>query len=89
MHRLRLARRKAKGASGAVGVLLLIVVPVRIGAIWLVAIWLALQLLGILMPQAQGEILVSYWGHLGGFVAGSLALLLLRRPDVPLFGRTS
>lgn len=92
------------GASGAIAgvfgayillrprakiVLLLAVVPVRISALWLVAIWLALQLLGILVPKAQGEVIVSYWGHLGGFLAGSLALLLLRRPDVPLLGPAS
>jgi Rhomboid family len=64
------------GASGAIAgvlgayvllrprakvVVLLAIVPVRIGAMWVIAIWLALQVLGILMPQAEGEI-VSYWG---------------------------
>ena len=66
-------------------VLLLGIVPIRLRAIWVVSIWLALQVLGILVPQMHGGI--SYWGHVAGFVAGCLVLLVLRRADVPLLGR--
>jgi membrane associated rhomboid family serine protease len=65
-------------------VLLFGIVPIRLLAIWVVSIWLALQVLPILVPQMQGGI--SYWGHIGGFVMGSLALLVLRRSNVSLLG---
>jgi membrane associated rhomboid family serine protease len=88
------------GASGAIAgvlgayillrpqakiIVLFAIVPIRMRAIWFIGIWLALQVLGLFVPQQQ--ILVSYWGHLGGFVMGILALLVLHKRDVPLFGR--
>ncbi|MBI4200576.1 MAG: rhomboid family intramembrane serine protease [Chloroflexi bacterium] len=56
------------------------IAQVRIPAVYLLGFWLLLQFwegVGSLGPSAQAGG-VAYWAHLGGFVAGVLAVLLLR-----------
>ena len=63
---------------------------VRIPAVWLLGFWLALQFfggIGSLGPSAQSGG-TAYWAHIGGFVAGLLAvaglkLILWREPLWP------
>ena len=49
-----------------------------VSAFWLLAIWFALQLLSAaLQPTAAGDI--AWWAHVGGFIAGWLIALPVRR----------
>jgi len=48
-----------------------------INALWLIAAWVALQLvIGIVLGSGGGAVTVAVWAHIGGFLAG----ILLARP---------
>ncbi|WGF90196.1 rhomboid family intramembrane serine protease [Marinivivus vitaminiproducens] len=53
-----------------------------VGAGWLLAAWLGLQLFGL----AGGSADVAFAAHLGGFVAGMVLVVPLRDPAIRLFG---
>jgi len=88
------------GASGAVAgviaaylmlhprvriwVLLLWRIPVRLTAMWVLGVWVAIQLVNALTVHGDG---VAWWAHVGGLAAGGTLILLLRRPGVALFDR--
>jgi membrane associated rhomboid family serine protease len=88
------------GASGAVAgvigaylilhprvriwVLLLWRIPVRLSAMWVIGVWIAIQLVNALTVQGDG---VAWWAHVGGLAAGAILILFLRRPGVALFDR--
>lgn len=88
------------GASGAVAgivaaylllhprvkvwVLVLMRLPLRIPAWIPIVLWIAFQ---FLMFAAGGEDEVSWAAHVGGIVAGTIMVLLLRRRGVPLLDR--
>jgi hypothetical protein len=49
----------------------------------LLGLWFAMQLFsGLATPTDEGG--VAFWAHVGGFVAGILLVLVLRRRSVPL-----
>jgi len=54
----------------------------RVSAYWVIGAWGLTQLVHIVGRASDG---VAYWGHLGGFVAGAVLFVLMRRPDVALF----
>jgi membrane associated rhomboid family serine protease len=60
--------------------------PLALGAVWVVGLWFAMQLLSawIFDPAQPG---VAWWAHVGGFVAGLLLTPLLKARDVALFGQ--
>lgn len=58
--------------------------PLRIPAWIALGSWLVVQLLMVLVPQHTET---AWWAHLGGFVAGLLLVVVLRRPGVPLLDR--
>lgn len=66
-------------------VLVLYRLPVVIPASVFVGLHVGFDLLAVLLPEEDPEILVAFWAHLGGFAAGLGLLLLLKCPDVPLF----
>lgn len=88
------------GASGAVAgvvaaylmlhphvrlwVLVLGRIPLRLAARWPLMLWVGTQFVSVLAPD-EGEI--AWWAHIGGLAAGAVLILVLRRPDVPLFDR--
>ncbi|MGQ7791688.1 rhomboid family intramembrane serine protease [Faunimonas sp. B44] len=91
------------GASGAVAgivgaylvlhprvklwVLLLGRIPLRLSAAWVLGAWAVFQVGNLFLAvPADGE-QVAWWAHIGGFVAGALLILVLRRRAVPLFDR--
>ena len=59
-------------------------IPLRISAAWVLGVWVATQLVMVLLNQADQ---VAWWAHIGGMVAGAILILFMRRPGVPLFDR--
>ncbi len=66
-------------------VLVLYRLPIVIPASVFVGLHVGFDLLEVLLPDEDPEILVAFWAHLGGFAAGIGLLLLLKCRDVPLF----
>jgi hypothetical protein len=60
------------------------VIPLRVTAVWILGLWVATQLFMVLVNWGDQ---VAWWAHIGGVVAGSLLIPLMRRPDVVLFDR--
>jgi membrane associated rhomboid family serine protease len=81
------------GASGAVSgviaaymllypkariwILLFMRLPIRIGALWVLGGWFALQVLSLLVT-GEADVQVAWWAHIGGFIAGLAITFLLR-----------
>ncbi len=56
--------------------------PLRFSAAFVIGIWIAYQIAAaIFLPGAA----TAWWAHVGGFVAGALLVILLKRPGVRLF----
>lgn len=89
------------GASGAVSgiigaylllyprvhiwVLALRIIPLKLTAAVFLGLWLASQL-GMLLFAPPSR--VAFTAHVGGFIAGALLVLIMRRPGVGLFEKT-
>ncbi|MGD9846717.1 MAG: rhomboid family intramembrane serine protease [Variibacter sp.] len=65
-------------------VLVLMRVPLKLSAMWVIGGWLAFQIVNALVNVNQET---AWWAHVGGFVTGVVLTPFLRHPDVPLFGR--
>jgi len=81
------------GASGAVSgviaaymllyprariwILLFMRLPIRIGAIWVLGGWFALQVVSLLLAGEDG-VQVAWWAHIGGFLSGLAITFVLR-----------
>lgn len=81
------------GASGAVSgvigayillyprariwILLFMRLPLRIGAVWVLGGWFALQIVSMFLAS-ESEVEVSWWSHIGGFLAGLAITFVLR-----------
>ena len=59
-------------------------IPLRISAAWVLGVWVATQLVMVLVNQSDQ---VAWWAHIGGVAAGAILVLFMRRPGVPLFDR--
>ncbi len=59
-------------------------IPLRIPAIYPLALWVATQ---FLMLARGGEEQVSWPAHVGGIIAGAVLVVILKRRSVPLFDR--
>jgi membrane associated rhomboid family serine protease len=57
-------------------------VPIRLAAEWVIGFWIVLQFINI-FAGADKE--VAWWTHIGGFIAGALLVVFMRRPGVKLF----
>jgi membrane associated rhomboid family serine protease len=57
--------------------------PVRLQAMWVIGLWVGLQLFGIVAASTDDE--VAYSAHFGGLIAGAVLFLLLRPSGVGLF----
>lgn len=60
---------------------LVIVVVVRILAVWLIVGWGAMQ---VSRALAADDAPVAWWAHVGGLVAGALLIPILKRKDIRL-----
>lgn len=60
--------------------------PVRLPAMVVLGLWIGFQFLNATTAGgAEGG--VAWWAHVGGFVAGAVLVVPMRRRAVPLFGR--
>jgi membrane associated rhomboid family serine protease len=59
-------------------------IPLRITAVWPLALWVGYQLASPLIME-DGQI--AWWAHVGGLLAGAVLVTVLRRPGVALFDR--
>ena len=69
-----------------VWVLLLLRIPVRLPAYWILAFWLGFQ---IYFMFSSSDPTTAWWAHMGGFVAGIVLVVFLKRPEIPLWGPKS
>jgi membrane associated rhomboid family serine protease len=64
-------------------VLVLMRIPLKIAAMWVVGAWVLFQFAGFLTASADDD---TAWSvHIGGMLAGAILVLFLRRPGVQLF----
>ena len=59
-------------------------IPLNITAGFAIGAWILSQLVMVILPQPEGAVMVAWWAHLGGLIAGAGLILLLRRPGVKL-----
>ncbi len=59
-------------------------IPLRISAAFALGLWVVMQIVMVLVPQAGP---VAWWAHIGGLIAGAVLVVLLRRRGVPLFDK--
>jgi membrane associated rhomboid family serine protease len=59
-------------------------VPLKLRAFWGIGFWALFQIGAALIGADDST---GWYAHAGGFVAGALLVVLLRRRDQPLFGR--
>jgi len=57
-------------------------IPVKLAAEWVIGFWIALQFFNVFVGADQE---VAWWTHIGGFIAGVLLVVYMRRPGVKLF----
>jgi membrane associated rhomboid family serine protease len=69
-------------------------IPLRIPAWLVLGAWLAIQIANAFVPADMGEDMgptneaqIAWFAHLGGFAAGAVLVLFMRRPGVRLFDR--
>lgn len=89
------------GASGAVAgvvaaylilhprqriwILVLMRIPLRLPAFWVLGFWVLFQFYSILVAQPGDQI--AWWTHVDDLVTSALLVLVMRRRGVPLFDR--
>jgi membrane associated rhomboid family serine protease len=59
-------------------------IPLRVPAYWAIGFWFALQLVAAFLG---GDEAVGWFAHLGGFVAGAVLILAMRRRYDPVLAR--
>ncbi len=57
-------------------------IPIKLRAYWVLAIYIAFNLV---MAYARAAEEVAWWAHVGGFATGLVLVALMRRPGVKLF----
>jgi membrane associated rhomboid family serine protease len=68
----------------SVWVLVLKFIPLRISAMFVLGVWIALQILMLAAADEGGE--TALLAHIGGFLAGAVLILVMRRRPVPAVG---
>lgn len=90
------------GASGAVSgvmmayvmlhphvrlwVLVLLRIPLRLKALWVIGAWVLFQILNITVADTDES--VGWYAHVGGLLAGAALIPFMKRRDVRLFDRS-
>ncbi|MBS4082625.1 MAG: rhomboid family intramembrane serine protease, partial [Rhizobiales bacterium] len=57
-------------------------IPIKLRAYWVLAIYIAFNLI---MAYARSVEDVAWWAHVGGFASGLVLVALMKRPGVKLF----
>ncbi|MBT8435423.1 MAG: rhomboid family intramembrane serine protease, partial [Gammaproteobacteria bacterium] len=65
-------------------VLVLMRMPLRLPAYWIIGFWIGLQIFSI-VTGAEGD--TAWWAHIGGLIAGAIMIPFFKRDSVPLFDR--
>lgn len=65
-------------------IFVLMKVPLRLRAYWIIGFWIALQFYSIAIG---GDGSTAWWAHIGGFVAGLIMIPFFKHDSVPLFDR--
>lgn len=60
--------------------------PLRITAAYVLGLWIITQFVMLVVPDSSP---IAWSAHVGGIVAGAALVPFLRRPGVPLFGRSA
>jgi membrane associated rhomboid family serine protease len=60
-------------------------IPLKIAAVWVLGVWVAMQFVMVLLAPMDPPI--AWWAHIGGMAAGAVLVLFLRRRGVALFDR--
>jgi len=63
------------------------VVPLRLHVGVVLAVWIAFQVGGGMLAYGDTQNDVAWWAHIGGFLAGMVMIVPLRRRGFPLFDR--
>jgi membrane associated rhomboid family serine protease len=58
---------------------------IEVPAMMVLGFWFLFQFLSALVAQGAGG--VAWYAHIGGFVAGSVLILVFKRSEVPLWGK--
>jgi membrane associated rhomboid family serine protease len=61
-------------------------VPLRFSAGFVIGVWILYQIASALFLPASST---AFWAHVGGFAAGILLVLFMRRPGVPLLDKAT
>jgi membrane associated rhomboid family serine protease len=69
-----------------VWVLVLMRIPLRLPAYWVLGFWVLFQVYSIVTAEPGDRI--AWWAHVGGLITGAVLVLVLRRRGVPLFDRS-
>ncbi|MBC8049666.1 MAG: rhomboid family intramembrane serine protease [Chitinophagales bacterium] len=64
--------------------LVLFKIPIRLSAGFILSIWIILQIVNVVTNVGGAT---AWWAHIGGFIAGAVLVLFMRRPGIPLFDR--
>lgn len=59
--------------------------PLLVPASAFVGLAVFVDVISALFPDPESEMLVAWWAHIGGFIAGALLILVMRHRDVTLF----
>jgi membrane associated rhomboid family serine protease len=59
-------------------------IPLRLTAAWALGAWIASQFVMAAMPEVGP---IAWWAHIGGILTGSVLILFMRRPGVPLLSK--
>ncbi len=62
---------------------IVIPIPLAIPAFWMLGVWILIQLFYAFVAS-DGT--VAWWAHVGGFVAGIIFAIILKRKEFPLLG---
>ena len=62
---------------------IVIPIPLPVPAFWMLGFWVATQVFYVVIGSTES---VAWWAHIGGFAAGIVLAVLMRRPGVMLLG---
>jgi membrane associated rhomboid family serine protease len=57
-------------------------IPLRVSAGFALMVWIALQIVSVIFDEGGGT---AWWAHIGGLIAGSILVIFMRKPGIPLF----